>query len=183
MQFNSRYERYHLESSADHSLPPERRACLIKLGGHCGGPNPLKDGDDESSKRTQQSEKRSTEEAIDTYDPNQAWDVLFQTVSLLKEAGNEALKASLPALAARRYDKAINYCSVAYLSFPVGTADFLIEHQYAMSKSGGYECRWNELLKLLVMVRLNLAMVMLKAVSCIIIVYSKVDFCFWRSLI
>ena len=34
------------------------------------------------------------------YDPAQAWDILLQTVSLLKDARNEALKSSLPFVAA-----------------------------------------------------------------------------------
>ena len=91
----------------------------------------------------------------------QSWFFLFQTVSLLKEAGNAALKASLPWLAARRYDKAINYCAVAYLKFPVGMIKFLAEQQLKISENGGYECYWTELLQTLIMVRLNLAMVLL----------------------
>jgi hypothetical protein len=62
------------------------------------------------------------------YDPAQAWDILLQTVSLLKDARNEALKSSLPFVAAQQYDKAINYCSVAYIDFQtVGTVEFLTE--------------------------------------------------------
>jgi tetratricopeptide (TPR) repeat protein len=80
----------------------------------------------------------------------------------LKEAGNDALKASLPSLAAQRYDKAINYCSIAYLEFPIGNSLFLAEHQYLMTKNSGFECRWNPLLKQLVMIRLNLSMCFLK---------------------
>ena len=86
-------------------------------------------------------------------------------MSLLKEAGNAALKASLPHLAARRYGKAINYCSVAYLKFPVGTVQFLSEHQRKLSNNGGYECCWTALLQTLIMLRLNLAMVFLTSVS------------------
>jgi tetratricopeptide (TPR) repeat protein len=97
-----------------------------------------------------------------SYNHMQAWDILYQTVSLLKEAGNEALKSSQPSLAAQRYDKAINYCSIAYLHFPVGNSLFLAEHQYVISKSNGFECRWNPLLKQLIMIRLNLSMCFLK---------------------
>ena len=96
-----------------------------------------------------------------------AWDMLFQTVSILKEAGNSALKASLPYLAAKRYDKAINYCAISYLKFPVplGMEGFISEQQDKISKNGGYECCWTELLQTLIMVRLNLAMALLTSVS------------------
>lgn len=167
MRFNERYERYHLESSADRSITPVCRVATCpnnELGVDGNFDVKIIDKlDEEASKQpfSLQSNIKIAEEQHN-YDPIQAWDVLFQTVSLLKEAGNEALKASLPILAARRYDKAVNYCSIAYLEFPVGTVDFLAEHQYVISKNGGYECRWNELLKTLIMVRLNLAMVFLK---------------------
>jgi len=44
----------------------------------------------------------------------------------------------------------------------VGTVDFLAEHQFVIYENGGYECRWNDLIKTLVMIRLNLAMCFLK---------------------
>ncbi len=94
-----------------------------------------------------------------------AWDLLLQTVLVLKEAGNAALKASLPHLAARRYDKAINYCALAYIKFPGVFYEFLSEHHVNISKNSGYECEWTELLQALIMVRLNLAMVLLAPVS------------------
>jgi len=171
MQLNPKYEHYYLESSADRSVAPVARACPIKLevdGAEEGADanNIIDKLDDEASKQpfSMQANERliQSSEKLQEYDSSQAWDILYQTVSLLKEAGNEALKASLPFLAARRYDKAINYCSLAYLEFPVGSVDFLAEHQYVISKNSGYECRWNELLKTLIMIRLNLAMCFLK---------------------
>ena len=119
------------------------------------------DNIDEDVSSTQQPQSDLNKPEVVYPGDAQAWDFLFQTVSLLKEAGNAALKASLPCLAARRYDKAINYCAVAYLKFPVGMIKFLAEQQLKISENGGYECYWTELLQTLIMVRLNLAMVLL----------------------
>ncbi|KAL3802137.1 hypothetical protein ACHAW5_000222 [Stephanodiscus triporus] len=165
MQFNSKYEDYYLDSSADRTVPPISRQvfpdekeisgddCAIDIDGV---------GNEASTRNTlQANENSSSQSETPSYDPVQAWDILLQTVASLKEAGNEALKASLPFMAARRYDKAISYCSVAYIPFPVGTVDFLAKHQYDLSDNGGYEVHWNELLKLLIVVRLNLARVCL----------------------
>lgn len=104
-----------------------------------------------------------------------AWDIVLQTVSFLKEAGNAALKASLPHLAARRYDKAINYCAIAYLKFPVSMVDFLSDQHFKISRNSGYECSWTELLQTLIMVRLNLAMVLLTPVRAFLfIIFSSI---------
>ena len=166
MRFNTKYTRYHLETSTDQSVTPVDRAQLVESNE--SDVDNRKSGDMLASKQPhsmQSNEALVQSQEEHRYKPSQAWDILFQTVSLLKEAGNEALKASLPCLAARRYDKAINYCSLAYLQFPAGTNDFLVEHMFAVSKNGGYECRWNELLKTLLMIRLNLALCYLKEVS------------------
>ena len=111
---------------------------------------------------TQANEKLLEKSEEEEYDTNQAWDMLYQTVDLLKRAGNEALKANLPQLATRRYDKAINYCAVAYLRFPIGNINFLAEHRYILYKNGGYEVRWNGLLKTLIILRLNISLVYLR---------------------
>lgn len=154
------------ESSVDSSINPIWRSLTpVKIGAETEKEDDVAKLDQEASKqpfRLQANEKLVDSCEKQEYNPIQAWDTLFQTISLLKEAGNEALKASLILLAAKRYDKAINYCAVAYLPFPVGTVDFLAEHQYMLSKNGGYECRWNPMLKTLIMLRLNLAMVNLK---------------------
>ena len=159
--------KYHLpESSADSSINPIWRSSPpVKIGEETENEDNFAKLDQVASGqpfRIQANEKLVDSVEKQEYNPTQAWDILFQTISLLKEAGNEALKASLILLAANRYDKAINYCAVAYLPFPVGTVDFLAEHQYMLSKNGGYECRWNPMLKTLIMLRLNLAMVNLK---------------------
>ena len=173
MRFNSKYQRYYLDEYVDRSVTPVSRACPVDVKAQSDAEHDddvLDKIDHEASKQPhslQANEKLEEKAAAEMpkYDTSQAWDILFQTISLLKEAGNEALKASLPFLAARRYDKAINYCAVAYLEFPTGNVEFLTEHQYVISKNSGYECRWNELLKTLIMIRLNLAMCCMKEVS------------------
>ena len=161
MKFNSKYEGYHLDSSADRTLPPiSRGVCRDELGAV---------GDDVARDRLNTLQPNDNPASLPEkpgYDPAQAWEILLQTVSLLKDAGNEALKASLPSLAARRYDQAIRYCSVAYIESPVGTVSFLTEHQYKLSKNSGYEVHWNDFLKLLIAVRLNLALVYLVQEIC-----------------
>jgi len=91
-----------------------------------------------------------------------AWEVLLESVLLLKESGNDALQAGAINLAARRYDKAIQYCAVAYTEFPVGDVTFLVSHQDEMMKNSGHEIHWTALLKALITIRLNLSMTMLK---------------------
>ncbi|KAL7551400.1 hypothetical protein ACHAWF_017843 [Thalassiosira exigua] len=162
MGFNERYECYNLESLADRAISPVGRTRRTgddkQIGLEEGSIENgiFVDGDD------REASKRSHTLQMNNISPDYAWDILLRTVLLLKEAGNAALKASMPSLAAGRYDKAIVYCSVAYLEFPMGTADFVAEHRYELSRNGGYECNWTELLRTLVMVRLNLAMCLLK---------------------
>jgi tetratricopeptide (TPR) repeat protein len=92
--------------------------------------------------------------------------VLHDTVSMLKEAGNQAQKAGLPGLAARRYDQAIQYCSVVFLEFPRGNLDIFAARNTAIAVSDGASnvgrIEWSPLLKLLIETRLNLSVVLLK---------------------
>lgn len=44
-----------------------------------------------------------------------AYTLLYETVKLLKEGGNEALKAGSFSTAARRYDKSLRYCALAFM--------------------------------------------------------------------
>ena len=163
-----RYERFFLESLADNSITLVARANQINVLDE-SSEHPLEatvdslDAKCASQKHSIQSNESLAESSEgESYSHTQAWDILYQTVSLLKEAGNEALKSSQPLLAAQRYDKAINYCSIAYLDFSVGNSLFLAEHQYFITKNGGFECRWGPLLKQLIMIRLNLSMCFLK---------------------
>ena len=165
MHFNSKYEDYHLDLLADHSVPPiSRQVCLDELciSGDVRMVNEDKGGVCNQLNTLQASGNPISQSAKSAYDPAQAWDILIQTVSLLRDAGNDALKASLPFAAARRYDKAINYCALAYIEFPVGTMEFLTKlngTQVQNPSSRGYKFLWNDLLKLLIAVRLNLALV------------------------
>jgi len=70
--------------------------------------------------------------------------ILAETVKVLKDGGNTAFKAGNIGLAAYRYDKAIQYGSLAYMNIGKTNLD-----------------RFDELLKNLVMTRLNMALVLL----------------------
>ena len=165
MRFNKAYDLYHHDIVTDFTVPPSHRGITTN---HMQKTTVIDQLDAEAAK--QSNTLQANEDLVNANEDEgrsmRAWDVLYQTVALLKEAGNAALKASLPHLAARRYDKAINYCSLAYLIFPMGNADFLVDHQYMLSKNGGYEVRWNELLKTLISTRLNLSMCLLRDEIC-----------------
>lgn len=162
------YERFSLESHTDDSIAPVARVAQLDTLDESDNTSLDATVDNFDAKCAKHKHSIQSNEGLVessegiSNDHTQAWDILYQTVSVLKEAGNDALKASLPSLAAQRYDKAINYCSIAYLDFPVGNALFLAEHQYVIIKQNGFECRWNPLLKQLIMIRLNLSMCLLK---------------------
>jgi len=91
------------------------------------------------------------------------WAVLKETVLTLKEGGNAALQAGNVVLAARRYDKAIQYCAAAFMLYAGGARlHFLRSKHFELLANGGHIVSWGPLLKLLVTVRLNLSMVMLR---------------------
>ena len=96
------------------------------------------------------------------YDAAKAWDLLYDTVMVLKEGGNAALSVGAVPLAAHRFDKAIRYCALAFLRFPEGRLNFLSSHQDALVQNGGHEVRWTPLVKALITIRLNLSMTMLR---------------------
>lgn len=104
-----------------------------------------------------------TANEISQYNDSKAWDLLFDTVMVLKEGGNAALSVGATSLAAQRYDKAIRYCSIAFLHFPEARLSFLSSHQDVLQENGGHEVRWSPLLKALVTIRLNLSMTMLRS--------------------
>jgi tetratricopeptide (TPR) repeat protein len=88
--------------------------------------------------------------------------LLYQTMLNLKDAGNEALQAKELDLAARRYDKAIQYGAVASMSFPAENLDFAKGRKEKLKANGGHHLEWTPLVKVLVICRLNLALLMLK---------------------
>jgi tetratricopeptide (TPR) repeat protein len=84
------------------------------------------------------------------YDSERALKFLHDTALMLKEGGNAALEAGSTMEAARRYDCAIRYCSVAFLTHPNANDDFLHATEH----------KWCPLRKVLVTTRLNLSMVL-----------------------
>jgi len=113
---------------------------------------------------------------VSSSDSDNAYRILHETARVLKDGGNEALREGNLDVAARRYDKAIRYCSVAFMS-----------HNAASTYGGKYEdelmlismkmleldiesehtvtplmLKWSPLLKVLVSTRLNLSMLLLK---------------------
>jgi hypothetical protein len=134
MQFNTkRYKAFYLQSYADHSITPTNRADVDDSDAFEQSTTAVGDGDgmrdqveEEAAKQhhsiqsneiiaNSRPEQHDGEAQNDSYDASKSWDILYQTVMMLKNAGNEAMKASSFSLAARRYDKAIRYCSLAYM--------------------------------------------------------------------
>ena len=101
----------------------------------------------------------SSEEGDDKYLKHSFPDILlYETMLALKDGGNLALHAGSFDLAARRYDKAIQYGAVAIMSFPVKGLDYALDQ-----KESGYSYfAWRPIVKVLTIVRLNLALLMLK---------------------
>jgi hypothetical protein len=96
--------------------------------------------------------------------------LLFETVTLLKESGNDAIKARLFCAAARRYDKAIQYCAVAFMRHYEGQHGLkhLIERGSIPHVGTHIPGRpvtsiavWSPLLRLLIISRLNLSLVLM----------------------
>jgi tetratricopeptide (TPR) repeat protein len=93
--------------------------------------------------------------------------LLYETVALLKEAGNEAMKKGLVHAAARRYDKAIQYCAVAILRYRegmIGRLKHLSEgiHENSSSLPVNVVPAWSPLLRMLITSRLNLSLLLSK---------------------
>lgn len=87
--------------------------------------------------------------------------LLHETMLTLKDGGNAALQAGNLDLAARRYDKAIQYGAVALMTFPVVSLNFAQGRKDALQESGGYHLEWGPLIRVLIITRLNLALLML----------------------
>jgi len=124
------------------------------------------DGQECRSRRDEVAENAQTsgEERPDTdRDSDSVHDALIKTIELLKDAGNLSLQEGALDLAARRYDKALCYGSVAYMTFP--SKGLLLAHDKAgmVMDSGGVPfLKWNELAQLVIRTRLNLALIFLK---------------------
>ncbi|MGK3756308.1 MAG: tetratricopeptide (TPR) repeat protein, partial [Bacillariaceae sp.] len=103
----------------------------------------IKQGDSDNAEQEIDSEEKSFHDGDMTRHANR---ILAETVKTLKDGGNAAFKTGNLGLAAHRYDKAIQYGSVAYMK----------------NRKMGI-CRFDELLKNLIMTRLNMALVLLTA--------------------
>lgn len=100
--------------------------------------------------------------------------VLYYTALLCKDGGNEALKSNLHEAAARRYDKAIQYCAVAFFAYEgavkhvphltvgMSTCVPLTEDGEPTGKMG-YVYTWCPLLRVWISCHLNLALLFLKS--------------------
>lgn len=105
--------------------------------------------------------KTTGKESIPT--PDRVQSILVETTTLLKDAGNLALQEGEFDLAAKRYDKALRYASVACMSFPTKSLEFASGREEFFSDSGGFHfLTWDQLTKLVVRTRLNLALLFLK---------------------
>jgi hypothetical protein len=87
---------------------------------------------------------------------------LYETMKLLKDAGNEALRERDLDLAAHRYDKAIRYGAVVSMSFLSKSLDFAVGRKELLEENGGYHLEWGPLIRLLIVTRLNFALLLLK---------------------
>jgi len=94
---------------------------------------------------------------------------LYDTALLLKEAGNQAVNENLFDTAARRYDKAIQYCAVAFMRYFDGDQSLKAltsgHHETVADgkrKSTSVIVEWSPLLRILITSRLNMALLLLK---------------------
>jgi len=101
---------------------------------------------------------------------------LYYTALLCKEGGSEAIKNNMLEAAARRYDKSIQYCAVAFLKYE-GSADHVPHLTAGMSeriplencetsKKAAYVYTWCPLLYVWISCHLNLALIFLKPDLC-----------------
>ena len=98
---------------------------------------------------------------IAAYSEDRALDILLETILVLKDGGSKALAAGSPLLAARRYEKALLYCSLLFLKFHVGNLYFL-KAQHCNLQRKKVAIQWTSFLKALITIRLNLSMTLQK---------------------
>lgn len=96
--------------------------------------------------------------------------VLLETMTVLKDGGNAALKSGDLDLAATRYDKAIQYGAVHFMRFFAQTGPNLHDSPLGAPRKDAAEKvslespskKWSSLLKTMIVCRLDLAFVLLK---------------------
>ena len=104
-----------------------------------------------------------------------AYRILHETARILKDGGNEALRKGQLDIAANRYDKAIRYCSVAFMATNAAMTYAIQYYRDELmpmrSKLIDLDIedtvaplllKWSPLLKVLISTRLNLSMLLLK---------------------
>lgn len=106
--------------------------------------------------------KTPSKSHLHPYSDEHALDVLLKTILILKDGGNKAMEAGCSAIAAQRYDKAISYCSLVFLTFHVGNLTFLDVQHSSLVRHKGVALQWTPLLKAMITIRLNLSMAMQK---------------------
>jgi tetratricopeptide (TPR) repeat protein len=118
----------------------------------------------------------STEPETFSSASERAYKILHETARVLKDGGNEALRDGDLDVAGRRYDKAIRYCSIAFMSHRAAvTYRGKYEHELTLISMKMLELdidsdhtvtplmlKWSPLLKVLISTRLNLSMLLLK---------------------
>jgi WD40 repeat protein len=114
--------------------------------------------------------------------------IMEETISVLKEGGNEAMKLGLYHKAAHRYDKAIQYCAVLFMEHPMAVPNHPAIHANSLlhlyrgralptvflgNRIAGYRSVlinegtspilfWTSTLQILIALRLNLSLLLLK---------------------
>lgn len=121
----------------------DERGIVLTVSGDIEGGNKKKENkvDIDGNEKDNEAEIQEKGDLSDTSDA-----LLGETVRILKDGGNDAFKAGKLGLAAYRYDKAIQYGSVAYMD----------------SRKSNLR-QFDGLLKNLVMTRLNMALIMLNS--------------------
>lgn len=114
------------------------------------------------------SDREGSHEDVDFAEHSR--ELLYKTALLLKDAGNRAVKEGHLLAAARRYDKAVQYCAVAFMRYFDGARSLahLTDGHHEQTSSGSTKkattvpCVWSPLLRILITTRLNMALLFLK---------------------
>ena len=88
--------------------------------------------------------------------------ILHDTILLLKDGGNKALHEHDFHSAARRYDKAIQYGALMFMSYPSRRLAFGKDGKEASKEENCRQLQWGPLIRTLILTRLNMALLMLK---------------------
>ncbi len=131
---------------------PDSRTGTAKLEDEIDFANGSCDHDGGTPSSSDDSKKQSKERCAHA---KNALKILCETATLVKEGGNAALQAGNAHLAANRYDKALQYCAVAFMDLPSSNLPFKGDIQITRHS-------WTPMLKVLITTRLNLSMCLLR---------------------